>query len=338
MGMTDLVAANIQEALPRCLIIVPCFNERAHIGALLDNLVGSAQTLDCQVIVADGGSTDGTQAIVAERAIGDDRIRLMHNPHRIQSAAVNEAVEAFGADVDYFIRIDAHGDYPADYCEKLLGEVVRSGADSVVVAMVTNGRGLFQRAVAEAQNSRLGTGGAGHRIGSWGRWVDHGHHAVMRVSAFRAVGGYDESFSHNEDAELDFRLRKAGFRIWMTDRTSMIYYPRASIGPLFRQYLGYGRGRAKNLLKHHNIPRLRQAAPLLVAPAVLIALLAPMHWMFAIPFIVWSIVCLLWGLVSGIRKQRAETYLSGLPAMVMHLAWSAGFWLQLSGIPKRSEA
>ena len=82
----------------------------------------------------------------------------------------------------------------------------------------------------------------------------------------------------------------------------MIYYPRASIGPLFRQYLGYGRGRAKNLLKHRNIPRLRQAAPLLVAPAVLIALLAPMHWTFAIPFIVWSIVCLLWGLVSGIRK------------------------------------
>ena len=41
----------------------------------------------------------------------------------------------------------------------------------------------------------------------------------MRIAAFRAVGGYDESFSHNEDAELDYRLRQAGYRIWMTDKT-----------------------------------------------------------------------------------------------------------------------
>ena len=51
----------------------------------------------------------------------------------------------------------------------------------------------------------------------------------MRVAAFRAVGGYDESFSHNEDAELDYRLRAAGYRIWMTDKTFMVYYPRASV-------------------------------------------------------------------------------------------------------------
>ena len=42
--------------------------------------------------------------------------------------------------------------------------------------------------------------------GAEGHWADHGHHALMRISAFRAVGGYDESFSHNEDAELDYRL------------------------------------------------------------------------------------------------------------------------------------
>ena len=33
----------------------------------------------------------------------------------------------------------------------------------------------------------------------------------MRIAAFSDVGGYDESFSHNEDAELDHRLNVAGF-------------------------------------------------------------------------------------------------------------------------------
>ena len=55
----------------------------------------------------------------------------------------------------------------------------------------------------------------------------------MSIPAFRAVGGYDESFSHNEDAELDYRLNAAGYRIWMTDKTLMVYYPRASVGASF---------------------------------------------------------------------------------------------------------
>ncbi|TIT70853.1 MAG: succinoglycan biosynthesis protein exoa, partial [Mesorhizobium sp.] len=71
----------------------------------------------------------------------------------------------------------------------------------------------------------------------------------MRIAAFRAVGGYDESFSHNEDAEFDHRLRQAGYRIWMSGRTQMVYYPRSTLKGLFFQYLGYGRGRANNVLK-----------------------------------------------------------------------------------------
>ncbi len=91
----------------------------------------------------------------------------------------------------------------------------------------------------------------------------------MRIASFEVVGGYDETFSHNEDAELDYRLRKAGFRIWMTDKTRMIYYPRASVGSLFLQYLGYGRGRAKNILKHGHLPSPRQMLPLIVLPIVM---------------------------------------------------------------------
>ena len=336
--MSDVIGQSSIGNMPRCIIIIPCLNEKDHIGPLLDSLDADLEALDCNVIVADGGSTDGTQAIVQARALGEPRIRLMHNARRIQSAAVNAAVSAFGDGIDYLIRIDAHGDYPNNYCQHLVEEALKTDADSVVVSMLTKGRGLFQRAVAEAQNSRLGTGGSAHRVGASGRWVDHGHHALMRVAAFRAVGGYDETFSHNEDAELDMRLRKAGFRIWMTDKTRMVYYPRARVGALFHQYLGYGRGRAKNLLKHRNIPRPRQAVPLLVAPAVALALLAPIHWIFAVPFVVWAGVCMLWGLLSGLRQRRGESYLSGVPAMVMHLAWSTGFWLQLAGVQKHRGA
>jgi succinoglycan biosynthesis protein ExoA len=183
-----------------------------------------------------------------------------------------------GGDCEYLIRIDAHGDYPLDYCQNLVDEALETGADSVVVGMQTVGFGPFQKATALAQNSKLGNGGSRHRIGAASHWTDHGHHALMRIAAFSQMGGYDESFQHNEDAELDYRLVKAGHRIWMTDKTSMVYYPRASVKPLFRQYFGYGRGRARNFLKHRALPSLRQMIPLAVAPVTVGTLLAILNW------------------------------------------------------------
>ncbi|MFA6156685.1 glycosyltransferase family 2 protein [Mesorhizobium sp.] len=323
------------QALPATLIVIPCLNEAAHIGALLDRLRPSAARLGARIIVADGGSTDGTLAIVAGIAGKDSRVLLLHNKRRIQSAAINLAVATFGQGADYLIRIDAHGGYPDDYCERLVEEALATGADSVVVSMLTSGSGAVQKSAAAAQNSRLGTGGSRHRHLSSGEWVDHGHHALMRISAFGAVGGYDETFSHNEDAELDYRLKQAGYRIWLSGKTRMVYYPRASLKGLYVQYLGYGRGRARNVLKHRVIPKVRQMVPLLVFPVVLLASLSFLHWLAAVPLLLWASVCLGYGLWTAIRQRNADIALAGVSAMIMHLGWSVGFWLQLLGLGAR---
>jgi succinoglycan biosynthesis protein ExoA len=321
-------------ALP-AMVVIPCLNEAGHIGALLRRLAHSAQRLDLKIVVADGGSTDGTQEIVSDFAETNPRVRLIDNRKRLQSAAVNLAVASFGDDYRSFIRIDAHGDYPEDYCDRLIEDADATGADSVVVSMETRGVGAFQKATAFAQNSVLGNGGSPHRHGARGHWTDHGHHALMRVPAFRAVGGYDETFSHNEDAELDHRMRAAGFRIWMTDKTFMVYYPRPTVPALFRQYLGYGRGRARNILKHRAIPKVRQAVPLLVAPVVAGASLAVLHWVALLPAGLWAFACLGYGMWMAIGQRNPYGPLAGFSAMVMHLAWSAGFWLQLLDFRKR---
>ena len=313
------------------LIVIPCLNEAAHIGALLGQLQPAAERLGARIVVADGGSTDGTLAIVEAVAAKNPKVVLLHNPKRIQSAAINLAVANFGEGADYLIRIDAHGGYPQDYCDRLVEEALATGADSVVVSMLTSGSGAVQKAVAAAQNSKLGTGGSKHRHLSAGEWVDHGHHALIRISAFTAVGGYDETFSHNEDAELDYRLRQSGYRIWMSGKTQMVYYPRSSLKGLYFQYLGYGRGRAKNVLKHRVIPKVRQMIPLLVFPVVLLAALSFIHWVAAVPLLVWASVCLGYGLWSALSRRNPGAVLAGVSAMVMHFGWSVGFWLQLLG-------
>ena len=313
----------------KTLIVIPCLNEAANMERLLRQLAANRGQADFTAIVADGGSTDGTREIVRRlvRELGD--IVLLDNPKRLQAPGINLAVEQFGEGCEYFIRVDAHGDYTDDFCQVLLQEAVSMDADSVVIGMKTAGFGVLQKAAAVAQNSKLGNGGSRHRDGGGGQWVDHGHHALMRIAAFRAVGGYDESFSHNEDAELDHRLQAAGFRIWMTGRTFMTYYPRSTLPALFRQYLGYGRGRARNLLKHRAVPKIRQALPLAVVPAFFGLFLALLHWVAAIPFVLWASLCLGYGMWLAVAQRNPHAPLAAVSAMIMHFAWSAGFWLEL---------
>lgn len=313
----------------KVVAIVPCLNEAAHIEGVLDQLLRDPALQGSLVVVADGGSQDGTREIVHAYAERDGRVRLLPNPKKLQSAGVNLAAERFGADAGWIIRIDAHAGYPEAYVSTLLRVAGEQGADSVVVSMDTQGRGCFQKAAAAAQNSALGAGGSSHRRLGVSGWVDHGHHALFRREAFVAVGGYDETFSHNEDAELDVRLAARGARIWLTDQAALVYYPRSTPQALWRQYLNYGRGRARTVLKHRMRLKPRQAAPLAVAPAAVLALAAPVHPIFAVPALLWISACLGVGLLVGAKNRSVCACGSGVAAMVMHLAWSLGFWRQL---------
>ena len=324
---------------PRVLIVIPALNEARHIDGVLSFASAFAARADGLVVVADGGSHDETCDIVRRRATDDPRIRLIDNPGRLQSAGVNLAVTQFGDGAEWLLRLDAHSDYPEDYGDVLLAEAERHDADSVVVAMHAEGQGMLQQIIAEAQNSRLGNGGSAHRLAGGGAWVDHGHHALMRLQAFRAVGGYDDQFSHNEDAELDHRLKGAGYRIWLTGLTGLTYFPRSHLGPLIRQYYNFGRGRARNLRKNRTRPATRQAVVAMLAPAAALVVLTPISAIFALPLILWLLACLAGGVMIAVQTGRPRGLFAGLVAGTMHMAWSAGFWRQwLAPKPARGAA
>lgn len=186
----------------------------------------------------------------------------------------------------------------------------------------------FARGVAAAQNSRLGTGGAAHRSGAAAGLVEHGHHALMRIDAFMAAGGYCETMPCNEDAELDLRMIAQGARIWLAPEVPVTYFPRGTARALFRQYRRYGEGRATTVRRHRRRPRLRQALPLAIAPACVLALAAPAAPLLALPAASWALLCQSWGLGLALRARRADIAWAGSAAMIMHFAWSAGYWKQ----------
>jgi succinoglycan biosynthesis protein ExoA len=320
--MTITPVAEASSSRSGVVVVIPCLNEERHIENTLTRFMAEPATIVRKIVVADGGSTDQTLRLVQARARSDHRIAVLRNKKRIQSSGMNRAVEAYGDLARFVVRVDAHSDYPAGFCTKLLAAQAMTGANAVVVSMIAKGDSCFQEAAAFAQNSRLGNGGSPHRMTAEGRFVDHGHHALLEVEAFRAVGGYDEAFAHNEDAELDFRLSAAGFRIYLCAGADITYYPRRTPLSLFRQYWNFGHGRAMNMLKHHARPKLRQLVPVMTGPAVALAVFGRV---FAAPALLWSTVCLTYGIVLAARARRVCACGAGFAAMLMHLGFSLGF-------------
>lgn len=312
----------------RVLCVIPTLNEAEHIEGVLERLLQDKGPLALRVVVADGGSSDRTREIVQEFSQAHPNVLLINNPARIQSSAVNSAVRRYGRDADILIRCDAHAIYPVGYCRKLVETMDRTEADAVVVPMDSLGETPFQRAVAWISNSPIGTGGSAHRAGKQSGFVDHGHHAAFRMSMFRAAGGYDDTFTHNEDAELDCRQRALGAKIYLDSEVRLGYHPRKDVRSLFWQYFKYGAGRSRTVRRHPQSLRLRQLA---VPGHLALSLLAPL-------LLPWTALLLLWpaayfaallafSLLLAVRQRSGYALLGGVAALVMHTAWALGFFL-----------
>jgi succinoglycan biosynthesis protein ExoA len=320
------------------LIVIPTLNEAATIeGVLAELRSGRDAERDLCIVVADGGSTDGTPDLVRRLAARQSDLHLLHNPRRLQSAAVNLAVRTFGAGAPVLVRCDAHAHYPTGFVGRLLDSLAAHDADAIVVPMDTVGDTCMRRAIAWVCDSVLGSGGSAHRGGRASGEVDHGHHAAFRMASFVEVGGYDESFSHNEDAEFDCRQRALGKRIYLDAGIRLRYLPRASLRALARQYFNYGRGRSRTVRKHPRSLRLRQ----FLVPAHLVASLA------AMALTPWQPLALLWPVsylallaASGVHlawRHRSPCGLLAAPAaVVMHTGWACGFIAGLMAVRERS--
>jgi len=324
----------------RVLVVIPTLDEAEHIQAVMAGLLAESATLgQLRIVVADGGSTDGTVEIVKAAAQRHPEIVLLQNPDRIQSAAVNLAARRHGHEADVLIRCDAHAVYPPDYCRRLVDRLCDHAAgarvDAVVVPMDSTGDGCWQRAIAWISNTPLGTGGAAHRAGRRSGFVDHGHHAAFRMDRFRSTGGYDESFTHNEDAEYDCRQRALGARIYLDASIRVQYRPRSTLGGLWRQYVRYGAGRSRTVRRHRGSLRLRQLA----VPAHLvlsaIALLASPWWPWALAWpALYTLALAGTSALLAIRHRSLAGLMAGPAAAVMHTAWATGF---LAGLLTRRE-
>ncbi len=300
-------------------IVVPCRNEAGYIDAFLDSALAQVlpEGVSLEVLVADGCSDDGTRERLTQRAASEPRLRVIDNPARITSAALNAAIAA--ARGGTIVRMDVHTTYAPDYAAQCLQALRDTGAACVGGPWVPVGQGWPQAAIAAAFESRFGSGGAASRRTDFNGEVDTVYLGAWPRDPLIAIGGFDEALVRNQDDELALRITRGGGRVWQSAAIHSRYAPRASFVALFRQFHQYGYWKVPVICKHQLPASPRHLVPFaFVAVLALLALLGglwtPAWWALA------AVLCM----YAAAGAINAVAVAQGSLRQMLGVAWACG--------------
>jgi glycosyltransferase involved in cell wall biosynthesis len=345
---------------PFVSLIVPCRNEEATIGGLLQSLLEQDYPADLvEVVLVDGMSTDRTREVAREFARQHPwlEVKLLSNPQKITPVAFNLGIAAAKGDVVFFLG--AHSRYSANYLSGVIAAVHETGADAVGSTAVTvpASETRIARAIALALSSRFGVGNSLMRVGvRQPVEADTASCPGYRREVFDRVGRFNERLVRNQDIEFNLRLRRAGGRIVVDPRITTHYRARGTLRDLFRNnfWNGYWVVRGARVSR---LPfALRHLVPLafvlsLVAGAVS-AVLTGSTAALGLPVVAYLAADVWFALRDGRGRTKADTNRADLvlPLLgvfpTLHLGYGLGslwalvtFWAQTrTGVDGKGQA
>jgi GT2 family glycosyltransferase len=193
-------------------VIIPTLNERFYLPRLLDSIARQRGAAPREIVIADGGSTDGTAELAATSGA-----------HVVEGGAPgvgrNRGVRASTASLLLFL--DADTVLPPEFLLWTMAEIRARSLDAATTDLccydsrdrrdhlIWYGNNLVQRAL---QRSR-------HPVAS-------GACLLVRRETFERVGGFDETVRYAEDVDFVQRVSRSGARfrvlrsstIWVSSR------------------------------------------------------------------------------------------------------------------------
>jgi glycosyltransferase involved in cell wall biosynthesis len=272
-----------------------------------------------EVLVIDGLSTDHTLREI--ETIADARVRVISNPGRIQSCALNIGIRA--AQGEIIARVDGHTLIAPDYMSRCVVHLQTTGAANVGGLLRFVGLTPMGKAIAAAYRSPFAVPSRFHTSAQAG-YVDTVYLGAWPRKIFEQIGLFDETLVANEDYELNYRIRRSGGRIYLAPDIHSEYYGRQTLSALWQQFFRYGGWKLNVLIKHPASVRLRHlVAPVFVAALIGGAVLAPLservHWL-------WRLVVISYGLANAAVSIRQKCIRLPFVFLCIHFAWGLGFW------------
>ena len=211
-------------------MIATCLNEAETIGAWWQSLRSQTRPPD-EIIVVDGGSSDGTAELLREL---DPSIRVQVAPGANIPQGRNIAIGA--ATCPVIAVSDAGTLLEPDWLERLVSPLERDAAVDVSAGFFRPaGRTFMQRLIATVITPRL------PEIEP-SSFLPSSRSVALRREAWERVGGYPEWLRWGEDVVFDLELRDAGARFEFAPEAIVNWYPPATLRRFAHQYRLYARG------------------------------------------------------------------------------------------------
>ncbi len=241
------------ESFPIITVVVPIKNEERYIARTLEFLLNQDYPKDkVEILVGVGDCDDRTAEVVKKIEARESRVKYFYNPVGLSSGA--RALGAEMANGEIVLYVDGHVWIESN---QILKSTVRLMSEKEVDVLSrpqfldTPENTFFQKAVALARKSTIGHGLDSTIYTTEAKYVDPSSSgAAYKKTVFEKIGNFDTRFDACEDFEFNFRCSKAGYKSFTSMDLAVFYYPRNSLGALFRQMKRYGVGRFRLAQKH----------------------------------------------------------------------------------------
>lgn len=318
--------------------VMPVLNEAEYLRVAVTSVLAQDYAGDKEIVLALGPSTDATDAVAAELAGEDARVRLVHNPQGRTPIGLNLAIKA--SHFPIVIRVDAHSELARTYTARGVDTLFRVDAHDVGGLMDAQGKNPLQRAVAAAYHSPWGLGGAAYHSGAPEGPAESAYLGIFRREVFDTVGYYDETLHRAQDWELCLRIRQAGFKVWFDPELETAYFPRDNYKALAAQSYASGVWRGELSRRYPDGKSIRHELPPLMVAGTSLGTLA---WLVD-PFLsgeatagfrvvlnllkcapIAYVGLVIYATLSGKRTTVKEKALMLRVFPTIHFPWAAGF-------------
>lgn len=322
-------------------LCVIALNEENTIGKLLEQFLQQDYPHDqIEVVMVDGNSDDRTyeymQKFRDEHNEEFHRILLLSNPNKKLPCGWNVLLKEFSGDV--VLKVDAHAEIPNDFVRKNVsvleeGEVVVGGQRPNIIDEETK----WKKTLLLAESSMFGSSIAAYRRAPERGYIDSVFHGAYRREVFAKIGGFNENLWRTEDNEINYRIRKNGFKICFEPSIISYQHVRSSLKTMLKQkyangyWIGLTSGVCPGCLSvFHFVPFL------FIMGIVLTSVLACFGYPL-LSMIMWALYWLaaITMSVAGVVKEKKNVTMLLLPILffLLHVSYGIGTLVGLVKMP-----
>jgi GT2 family glycosyltransferase len=235
-------------------VIVLVWNGLQYLPACLDALLDQ-EYADCEIVVVDNASTDGSADFVTQRY---PQVRLIRNQRNLGFAAGNN-VGLGAATGDVLVLLNQDTIVRPGWLRGLVQALERPEVGVVGCKILYPDAETIQHAGGWIEWPLGSAHHYGQRERDTGQWdvpraVEYVTGAAMafRRDVLEKAGFLDEAFwpGYFEDTDFCLRARQAGYEVWYAPQATLIHLESASHTNQLSMWEAHHRGRLRFVLKH----------------------------------------------------------------------------------------